>query len=86
MGIRFLPITPSFLVQFQKEKYPRAQETSSFNLSPHKLSFGLVWKIQYFGEKMGVAALLAWVGVWGWRPPQKFGHGSYFVGQLLSQF
>ena len=32
---------------------------------------------------MGVAVSQALVGSWGPGSPQKFGHGSYFVGQLL---
>ena len=34
---------------------------------------------------MGVAAPRAPFGGWGPGPPQKFGHWSKFVGQLLSR-
>ena len=34
---------------------------------------------------MGVAAPRAPFGGWDPGPPQKFGHWSYFVGQLLSR-
>ena len=34
---------------------------------------------------MGVAAPRAPIGGWGPGPPQKFGHRSLFVGQLLSR-
>ena len=34
---------------------------------------------------MDVAVPRVLVGSWGPGPPHKFGHGSYFVSQLLSQ-
>ena len=85
MGIRFWSITQPFFVQFQKERYPRVQETSSYKLSTHKLCFELILILRLFWPKKGVATLRAAMVTGGRKPPQKFGYRSIFFGQLLSQ-
>ena len=73
MGIRFWSITQPFFVQFQKERYPRAQVLTLFT------------EFDIFGPKMGVAATRPILGIGSSGPHQKFGHGSFLFGQLLSQ-
>jgi hypothetical protein len=48
MGMRFLPITQSFLVQFRIFLYGCAQETKSYRLSTLVTTFGLKIKMPNF--------------------------------------
>ena len=49
----FWAITQPFLVQFQKERYPDKQETSSYKQSTHLLGFDHVCQNWYFWPKNG---------------------------------
>ena len=53
MGIRFLPITPSFFGQFRISLYGCAQETKSYRLSTLLTTFGLKIKMPNFRPIFG---------------------------------
>ena len=85
MGIAFQLITQLFFSNFKKKDILVTRTSVATSRAPICLVLTLNGEFDIFGPKLGMATLRAIFSPGSLEPLQKFGHGSLFFGQLLSQ-